>query len=165
MHPADVAAVSEESVNKNETFSGRAERRDVRTGERKRRILRARELLGATFAPPTPLSLPQPPYRTRYAVGVADPLPSFLPLGGGQFRLPAGEEASGGSRCHGNRRKASPGIVRNNYPALNSARSRALRISSLSHERRAGSQIVYADKNSPTTTPGVASSSSIANCF
>lgn len=37
-------------------------------------------------------------------------------------------------------------------------------ISSLSRVRRGGSQIVYADKNSPTTMPGVASLS-IANCF
>jgi len=65
------------------------------------------------------------PHRMEHGGEIANP---FLPLGRGQFRLLADEEGSDGSRCYGNRRKASPGIVRNNYPALNSARSRALRI-------------------------------------
>lgn len=68
------------------------------------------------------------PYRTRYAVGVAS-LPPFLPAA--RRRTVSIASRRGGERwfhgCYGNRRKASPGIVRNNYPALNSARSRALR--------------------------------------
>jgi len=117
------------------------------------------------------------PHRMQHGGEIANP---FLPLGRGQFRLLADEEGSDGSRCYGNRRKASPGIVRNNYPALNSARSRALRVLlffplslSLSLSRflyvfsrsfllLARSQIVYADKNSPTT---IVASLSIANCF
>lgn len=127
MRPADVAAVLSAIIKTKRAIPGKPERRDAtRTSARasgRGGSCECENFFGATFAPPTPLSLPQPSSNGGHTVGVAP-----LPVGGGQFRLLADEEASGGSRCHGNRRKASPGIVRNNYPALNSARSRALRI-------------------------------------
>lgn len=119
--------------NKNETISLRRHRGPACSlrlrGEtkaargRKRRFHgEIHRLLRPTFAPPTPPCFPSP--TTTQQRGVSPPTARRASIANRR-----GERSPGASR-HGNRRKASPGIVRNNYPPLNSTRASFHAISS-----------------------------------